>query len=217
MITPAQSSNTILKLIDSTITNIKVIPVLIIDNADHAIDLAKTLVDAGLPILEVTLRTPAALNAIENMASVEGAIVAAGTVLTKQHIDDCKSAGAEFLVSPGYTQTLGQAAADADMPLLPGAATASEMMALSEKGFRFLKFYPAAINGGVAALKAFASPLPQLTFCPTGGVSAGNLEDYLALPNVACAGGSWLVTADDLKNRNWKGIEAKVALLKKNT
>jgi 2-dehydro-3-deoxyphosphogluconate aldolase/(4S)-4-hydroxy-2-oxoglutarate aldolase len=217
MITPAQSSNTILKLVDSAITNAKIIPVLVIDNADHAVDLAKTLVDAGLPILEVTLRTPAALKAMERMASVEGAIVAAGTVLTEQHVNDCKSAGAEFLVSLGSTESLINAATTADMPLLPGAATASEMMHLLEKGFRFLKFYPAIINGGVAALNTFASPLPKITFCPTGGVSSDNMNDYLSLPNVACAGGSWLVTAEDLKNKNWKGIAKKAALLDNNT
>jgi len=213
MITPVQSSNAILKSVKANITGTKVIPVLVIDNADHATELAKVLVDAGLPILEVTLRTPAALNAMEKMAKVEGAIVAAGTVLNEQHVHECKSAGAEFLVSPGCTDHLVQSASEADMPLLPGAATASEMMNLSEKGFHFLKFFPAGINGGVAALRSFASPLPQLTFCPTGGVNTENLRHYLDLDNVSCAGGSWLVTKEDLNTKNWKGIAKKAALL----
>ena len=202
MITPAQSSKTILDLIANT----KVIPVLTIDDVNSAAELAKVLVNAGLPILEVTLRTPAALQAMEKMANVDGAIIAAGTVLNAQHVADCKSAGAECLVSPGYTAGLIAAATNADMPLLPGAATAAEMMFLSEQGFNFLKFFPAGINGGIAALKAFSSPLSQISFCPTGGVSAENLPDYLALSNVVCAGGSWLVTADDLKNKDWKNI-----------
>ncbi|MGH1441408.1 MAG: bifunctional 4-hydroxy-2-oxoglutarate aldolase/2-dehydro-3-deoxy-phosphogluconate aldolase [Cellvibrionaceae bacterium] len=213
MITPAQSSNTILKSVETNITSTRVIPVLVIENAEYAADLAKVLVDSGLPILEVTLRTPAALNAMEAMAKVEGAIVAAGTVLNEQHVHECKSAGAEFLVSPGSTNNLIHSSAEADMPLLPGAATASEMMNLAEQGFHFLKFFPADINGGVAALKSFASPLSQLTFCPTGGVNTENLKDYLSLNNVSCAGGSWLVTKDDLKNKDWKGIAKKAKQL----
>jgi 2-dehydro-3-deoxyphosphogluconate aldolase/(4S)-4-hydroxy-2-oxoglutarate aldolase len=209
MITPAQSSETILSLIANT----KVIPVLTVDNVNSATELAKVLVSAGLPILEVTLRTPAALQAIEKMANVDGAIIAAGTVLNTQHVTDCKSAGAKCLVSPGYTASLIKAATNADMPLLPGAATAAEMMFLLEQGFSFLKFFPAEVNGGIAALKAFSSPLSQISFCPTGGVSAENLLAYLALSNVICVGGSWLVTTEDLKNKNWRNVEKKAKLI----
>ena len=165
-------------------------------------------------MLEVTLRTPNAFEAIESMAKVDGAIVAAGTVIHSEQVSTCKSAGASFLVSPGYTDSLINSTLKEQMPLLPGAATASEMMALAEHGYHFLKFFPASINGGIPALKAYSSPLPQLRFCPTGGISESNVNDYLTLPNVTCVGGSWLVTQDDLDNKDWKNIRAKVKALK---
>jgi 2-dehydro-3-deoxyphosphogluconate aldolase/(4S)-4-hydroxy-2-oxoglutarate aldolase len=183
--------------------------VLVIDDVNIAADLARTLVDAGMPVLEVTLRTPNALQVIEAMAKVDGAIVAAGTVLNEKHISQCNSAGAQFLVSPGHTDALIQCAGTEDMPLLPGAVTASEIMRLSDAGFHLLKFFPAAISGGVNALKAFSAPLPHVQFCPTGGVSEQNMGDYLSLPNVPVVGGSWMVTQQDLHDKNWKMISAK--------
>lgn len=214
MITPAQASEHILQLIDHHLNELKVIPVLIIENEKLATDLAKTLVDAGLPLFEVALRTPTALKVIENMAKVDGAIVAAGTVLTATQAQQCKSAGAEFIVSPGYTESLINASTHNDIPLLPAAATASEMMYLSEIGYRFLKFFPADINGGLAALKAFAAPLAHLSFCPTGGINPDNLKDYLNLANVVCAGGSWLVSQEDLNHKNWRSILQKIEKLR---
>ena len=205
MITSKQSSDFIL---DST-KDTRVIPVLVVDDVSIAADLARTLVDAGMPVLEVTLRTPNALQVIEAMAKVDGAIVAAGTVLNEKHISQCKSAGAQFLVSPGHTDALIQCAGIEDMPLLPGAVTASEIMRLSDAGFHLLKFFPAAISGGVNALKAFSAPLPHVQFCPTGGVSEQNMGDYLSLPNVPVVGGSWMVTQQDLHDKNWKMISAK--------
>lgn len=210
MISAKQASETILNLANG----ISVIPVIVMDDVSKATDLAKTLVDAGLPILEVTLRTPNALRVIEAMANVDGAIVAAGTVLTKSHVLDVKSAGAEFLVSPGYTPALFAAASEADIPLLPGVATASEVMVLAELGFSFLKFFPASINGGVPALKALGSPLPQVSFCPTGGVNTDNMRDYLSLDNVECVGGSWMVTQEDLMVGDWSSIRRKALDLK---
>jgi len=189
MITAKQASESILKQAQ----DVNVIPVIVLDDVTAASDLAKILVDAGMPILEVTLRTPNALKVIEAMAKVDGSILAAGTVMNKANVLDAKSAGAEFLVSPGYTESLYQASSEADMPLLPGVATASEIMQLSEKGFSFLKFFPAGINGGVKALKSLGGPIQDVSFCPTGGVNADNMSDYLALNNVACVGGSWMV------------------------
>jgi len=177
MITAKQASESILKQAQ----DVNVIPVIVLDDVTAASDLAKILVDAGMPILEVTLRTPNALKVIEAMAKVDGSILAAGTVMNKANVLDAKSAGAEFLVSPGYTESLYQASSEADMPLLPGVATASEIMQLSEKGFSFLKFFPAGINGGVKALKSLGGPIQDVSFCPTGGVNADNMSDYLAL------------------------------------
>jgi len=202
MITPKQASEYILQKAQG----VSVIPVIVLDDVAVAADLAKILVEAGMPILEVTLRTPNALKVIEAMAKVDGAILAAGTVLDKANVEDSKSVGAEFLVSPGYTESLSQASSEADMPLLPGVATASEIMSLSEKGFSFLKFFPAGINGGVAALKALGAPIQNVSFCPTGGVNVDNMKDYLALKNVACVGGSWMVNQADVAERNWSKI-----------
>jgi 2-dehydro-3-deoxyphosphogluconate aldolase/(4S)-4-hydroxy-2-oxoglutarate aldolase len=183
-----------------------VIPVLAIDDPDHAVPLGRALVAGGLPVLEVTLRTPAALEALSRMAAqVEGAVVGAGTVLTRAMREQAIAAGARFAVSPGLIpgETPGGPA-----PLLPGVATASELMAGLAAGFTRFKLFPANVVGGPAALKAFASPFPQARFCPTGGVSAANAADYLALANVLCVGGSWVAPADAVRTGDWDRITA---------
>ena len=164
--------------------------------------------DGGLPVLEVTLRTPAALDVISRMARIPGAHVGAGTVLTPDDLHRAQDAGAGFAVSPGATDRLIRAAEDAALPLLPGAVTASEVMRAADHGYRMLKFFPAEAAGGARALKSLASPLPHVSFCPTGGIGAANAPDYLALPNVRCVGGSWVVPDRDLAQGNWDGIRA---------
>ncbi|MBB95892.1 MAG: keto-deoxy-phosphogluconate aldolase [Rhodobacteraceae bacterium] len=185
-----------------------VVPVLVVDDAGSAASLAKALVAGGLPALEVTLRTPAALDAIRAMAGVEGGVVGAGTLVTPEDVRAAKAAGAKFGVSPGATDVLLEACEAEDLPLLPGAATASEAMRLLERGYDVMKFFPAEASGGAPALKAIGGPLPQISFCPTGGVSTGNLNDYLSLPNVLCAGGSWVAPAGLVKSGDWDQIEA---------
>lgn len=185
-----------------------IVPVLVVDDVTHARPLAEALVAGGLPALEVTLRTPAALDVIAAMAEVEGGVVGAGTLVTPDDVKAAKAAGAHFGVSPGATDALIAACAAEDLPLLPGAATASEAMALLEKGFDMLKFFPAEASGGAPALKAIGAPLPQISFCPTGGVSPGNAESYLSLGNVVCAGGSWVAPKDKVIAGDWAGIEA---------
>jgi len=185
-----------------------IVPVLVVDDVTHARPLAEALVAGGLPALEVTLRTPAALDVIAAMAEVEGGVVGAGTLVTPDDVKAAKAAGAHFGVSPGATDALIAACAAEDLPLLPGAATASEAMALLEKGFDMLKFFPAEASGGAPALKAIGAPLPQISFCPTGGVSPGNAESYLSLGNVVCAGGSWVAPKDKVISGDWAGIEA---------
>lgn len=187
---------------------VNVIPVLVVDDAAKAIPLAEALVGGGLHVLEVTLRTPAAPDVIREMATVDGSIVGAGTVLNAADVSAVKAAGADFAVSPGCTPELIRAAADHELPLLPGAATASEVMALMDQGFEMLKFFPAEAAGGIPMLKSLGGPLPAMKFCPTGGVNADNLSDYLALPNVVCAGGSWLAPAELVKNNAWAQISA---------
>ena len=184
-----------------------VVPVLVIDDAARAQGLAQALVTGGLPALEVTLRTPAALEAIAEMAKVEGGVVGAGTLLTPADVEAAKAAGAQFGVSPGATQTLLDACAANDLPLLPGAATATEAMALLERGFSVQKFFPAEANGGAPALKAIGAPIPQVTFCPTGGVSLKNANDYLSLSNTVCVGGSWVAPKDAVAAGDWDRIE----------
>jgi 2-dehydro-3-deoxyphosphogluconate aldolase / (4S)-4-hydroxy-2-oxoglutarate aldolase len=174
-----------------------VIPVVVVDSVEDAVPLAEALVRGGLPAIEVTLRTEAALGAIERIAAeVEGAVVGAGTVTTTAQLADARSAGARFFVSPGATPALLDAFQAADMPFLPGTATASDVVALIERGITHAKLFPAEVVGGVKALKAFAGPFGQMRFCPTGGIDAANAADYLALPNVACVGGSWMVSGD---------------------
>lgn len=174
-----------------------VIPVVTIDDARHAIPLARTLVEAGLPVVEVTLRTPPALDAIAAIArAVPEAIVAAGTVVRAGQIAEVVDAGAKFIVTPGTPPDLADALAGAAIPAMPGCATASEAIALASRGFAIVKFFPAGPSGGPAWLKSIAGPLPELRFCPTGGVDAANAGTYLALNNVVCVGGSWMAPAE---------------------
>jgi 2-dehydro-3-deoxyphosphogluconate aldolase/(4S)-4-hydroxy-2-oxoglutarate aldolase len=184
-----------------------VIPVLVIDDASTAQPLAEALVAGGLPVLEVTLRTPAALAAITEMAKVEGGVVGAGTLLKPADVLAAKAAGARFGVSPGATDTLLQSCEEADMPLLPGAATSSEAMRLLERGYTVQKFFPAEANGGAPALKSIGAPIPQVRFCPTGGVSLKNAPQYLGLSNTLCVGGSWVAPKDLVAAGDWKAIE----------
>ena len=203
MITPLQASVESEKLCRLA----PIIPVLVVDDASVARPLAEALVAGGLPVLEVTLRTDAALDVIREMAQVEGGVVGAGTLLTPSDVQAAVEAGAKFGVSPGATDRLLDACEAADLPLLPGAATASEAMALLERGYTVQKFFPAEANGGAPALKAIGAPIPQVRFCPTGGVSLKNAPDYLGLPNVLCAGGSWVAPKDLVAKGDWKAIE----------
>ncbi|MCO6382214.1 bifunctional 4-hydroxy-2-oxoglutarate aldolase/2-dehydro-3-deoxy-phosphogluconate aldolase [Oceanicola sp. 502str15] len=185
-----------------------VVPVLVVDDAAHAAPLARALVAGGLPALEVTLRTPAALDVIREMAQVEGGVVGAGTLLTPADVKAAVAAGAKFGVSPGATDTILKACEDEGLPLLPGAATASEAMRLLERGYTAMKFFPAEASGGAPALKAIGAPIPQISFCPTGGVSLKNAHDYLGLSNVMCVGGSWVAPKDKVLSGDWDGIES---------
>ncbi len=185
-----------------------VVPVIVVDDLAHALPLARALVTGGLPALEVTLRTPVALDAIRAMAEVPGGVVGAGTLLTPADVKAAKAAGAQFGVSPGATDRLLDACAEHDLPLLPGAATASEIMALLEKGHSVQKFFPAEQAGGAAYLKAIGAPLPQVMFCPTGGIGLKNARDYLALGNILCVGGSWVAPKDALAAGDWARITA---------
>lgn len=169
-----------------------VIPVLTIDRVEDAQPLARALIAGGLPALEITLRTDVAFEVIAAIAEVKGALVGVGTLLTPAQVKDAKTAGAIFGVSPGATSSLIAAAFEFDLPLLPGAATATEAMKLLEQGFTFQKFFPAEAVGGALALSSMVAPLPQITFCPTGGVTPENAKTYLALPNTLCVGGSWI-------------------------
>ena len=184
-----------------------VIPVVTIDDARRSIDLAQTLVDAGLPVVEVTLRTPAALDAIAAIAkAVPDAIIAAGTVISPSQIGEVVDAGAKLIVTPGTPLRLAEALSEAAIPVMPGCATASEAMALAALGFEALKFFPAAASGGAAWLKAIAGPLPHLTFCPTGGVDLASAPTYLALPNVPCVGGTWIAPAKSITDGDFATI-----------
>lgn len=185
-----------------------VVPVLVVHDVSTAAPLAQALVAGGLPTLEVTLRTPAALEVIREMAQVQGGVVGAGTLLTPADVEAAKEAGATFGVSPGATDILLDACEANDLPLLPGTATSSEAMRLLERGYTVQKFFPAEANGGAPALKAIGAPLPQISFCPTGGVSLKNAPDYLKLSNTLCVGGSWVAPGDLVKSGDWAGIEA---------
>ncbi|WP_282091962.1 bifunctional 4-hydroxy-2-oxoglutarate aldolase/2-dehydro-3-deoxy-phosphogluconate aldolase [Epibacterium ulvae] len=183
-----------------------IVPVLVVHDVAHARPLAEALVAGGLPALEVTLRTPAALDVIAEMAKVEGGVVGAGTLVTPDDVTKAIEAGAKFGVSPGATDPLLDACEAQGLPLLPGAATASEAMALLARGYDMLKFFPAEASGGAPALKAIGAPLPQISFCPTGGVSPKNAATYLSLSNVVCAGGSWVAPSDLVKAGDWAAI-----------
>lgn len=183
-----------------------VVPVLVIDDLAQARPLAEALVAGGLPALEVTLRTPVALDAIRAMAEVPGGVVGAGTLLTPADVKAAKAAGATFGVSPGATDRLIAACEDEGLPLLPGAATASEIMALLERGYTVQKFFPAEQAGGAAFLKSIGSPLPQVRFCPTGGISLKIAPDYLALKNILCVGGSWVAPKEAMQRGDWAEI-----------
>jgi 2-dehydro-3-deoxyphosphogluconate aldolase/(4S)-4-hydroxy-2-oxoglutarate aldolase len=192
------------------LTGGRVMPILTIADPAHAGPLAKALAAGGITVCEVTLRTPAALEAIREMRSAApGLITGAGTIRTARDIENAVEAGAQFLVTPGTTRDLAHALAECAVPALPGAATASEVLALVELGFDTLKFFPAEQAGGAPMLKALYPPLPDISFCPTGGVSTENVGAYLALPNVLCAGGSWIAPEAALKAGDWAGIEAR--------
>ncbi len=183
-----------------------VIPVLVIHDVAVARPLAEALVAGGLPALEVTLRTACALDVIREMAQVEGGVVGAGTLLTPADVDAAVKAGAKFGVSPGATDTILQTCEDADLPLLPGAATSSEVMRLMERGYTTQKFFPAEANGGAPALKAIGAPLPQVKFCPTGGITAASAPTYLGLSNTLCVGGSWVAPQNLIDAKDWAAI-----------
>lgn len=182
-----------MKPIEAIMRTAPVIPVLVIDDVAHALPVARALVAGGLRVLEVTLRTPAALDAITAMKSVEGAIVGAGTVTNPDELKSAIDAGAEFIVSPGLTDRLGQAAVDAGIPFLPGTACAADIMRGLDLGLTHFKFFPASTSGGLPALKALAAPFYQARFCPTGGISAATAPEWLAFDRVLCVGGSWVV------------------------
>ncbi len=184
-----------------------VIPVIVVDKVSDAVPLARALVAGGIRMLEVTLRTPAALGAIEAIASeVPQAVAGAGTVRSEADARAAARAGAQFVVSPGYTGAVGRACRDLGLPLLPGVATGSEIMAAMEDGYTQLKFFPAMQAGGLGMLKAFSGPFFDVKFCPTGGITAANAGEFLALPNVVCVGGSWLTPADAVASGDWDRI-----------
>ena len=189
-----------------------VIPVLRIARLADAVPLARALVAGGLPMIEITLRTADALESIRRVAAeVEGVVVGAGTILNARQFDEAADAGSKFIVSPGLTRELVAAAADSPVPLLPGAITPGEIMSAREAGLDFLKFFPAEQAGGASFLKALASPIADVKFCPTGGVTAGNAMDYLSLPNVICVGGSWVAPDEMVRDGKWAEIEALAA------
>jgi len=183
-----------------------VIPVIVIQRLEDAVPLAEALVAGGVKVLEVTLRTPAALQAMEAMARVPGAIVGAGTLRTPQDVANAKNAGCRFGVSPGFTEAIGAACRQHGLPLLPGVSTASEVMQANAAGYDFLKLFPATAVGGVNLLKALSGPFPDVAFCPTGGISLQTAPDFLKLPNVKVCGGSWLTPQDAIDAKDWARI-----------
>ncbi|MDB5560570.1 MAG: keto-deoxy-phosphogluconate aldolase [Enterovirga sp.] len=186
-----------------------VIPVVTVDDPDQAVALARTLAEAGLPVVEITLRTSSALRCIEAVArQVPEAVLAAGTVLRPKQIEDATEAGAKLLVTPGTSPRMAEALAEAALPAMPACATVSEALALFELGFDLLKFFPAGAAGGTAWLRSVSAPIPGLRFCPTGGLDAKSAPDYLACPNVACIGGSWMIPKDALAAGDWARIGA---------
>ena len=203
---PANRSVALRRLLAGT----RVVPVVTLVRIAQAAPLARALVAGGLPVVEVTLRSPAALDAIaEIAAAVPEAVVGAGSLRAPEQIAQARAAGARFGVSPGHTAALLDAAEAGDLAYLPGAATASEAMTLFERGYDLIKLFPAGPLGGPAALRALAAPLPEIEFCPTGGIGPDNLADYLACANVACVGGSWLAPPELLAAEDWAEIEAR--------
>ena len=195
------------QLVDAVFARAPVVPVITIDRLEDALPMCRALADNGLPVLEVTLRTPCALEAIALLArELPQACVGAGTVLSAGDLAAVERAGARFAISPNVTEALYEAGSAAGIPLIPGIATAGELMRGLERGWRRFKFFPAEASGGIAALKGFAGPLPMARFCPTGGIDAAKAPAYLALPNVACVGGSWMLPAGALAARDWTRI-----------
>jgi 2-dehydro-3-deoxyphosphogluconate aldolase/(4S)-4-hydroxy-2-oxoglutarate aldolase len=186
-----------------------VMPVMVIEDAENAVPLARALMAGGIKVLEITLRTEAAMASIKAISEeVEGALVGAGTITTAEQLQAVAEAGAVFAISPGLTPKLLEAANKSSIALIPGISSVSELMKGMEYGLDHFKFFPAAAAGGIPMLKGIAGPMPQITFCPTGGISPSNYNDYLALKNVACVGGSWLVPADAVKNKDWAAVTA---------
>lgn len=198
--------------IKEVMTTSPVMPVMVINQLDQAVPLARALVEGGLKVLEITLRTPVALDAIRRIkAEVPGAIVGAGTIINVQTLHQAIEAGAEFIVSPGVTDSLLDAALASGVPLLPGVITPSEVMRLLDRGITAMKFFPAEAAGGIPMLKSIGGPLPQVTFCPTGGVNPKNAVEYLALSNVACVGGSWMAPSELVDAGDWAEITRRAA------
>ena len=192
--------------LDTLASHGPVIPVIVIQRLEDAVPLAEALVAGGVKVLEVTLRTPVALQAMEAMAKVPGAIVGAGTLRTPQDVVNARNAGCVFVVSPGYTDALASACKAEGLPLLPGVSTASEVMQANAAGFSFLKLFPAVAVGGVNLLKSLAGPFPDVAFCPTGGISLESAPQFLSLPNVKVCGGSWLTPQDAVDAKDWARI-----------
>ncbi|MEV4038227.1 bifunctional 4-hydroxy-2-oxoglutarate aldolase/2-dehydro-3-deoxy-phosphogluconate aldolase [Streptomyces umbrinus] len=205
MVSPLPSSS----LSSSVLELAPVVPVVVVDDVSDAVPLARALVAGGLPAIEVTLRTPVALDAIRAIADgVPEAVVGAGTVISPEQVAQSVAAGARFLVSPGWTDVLLDAMKASGVPFLPGVSTTSEVVALLERGVSDMKFFPAQAAGGTAYLKSLAGPLPQARFCPTGGIGPAVAPEYLALPNVLCVGGSWMLPADAIAGGDWARVEA---------
>jgi 2-dehydro-3-deoxyphosphogluconate aldolase/(4S)-4-hydroxy-2-oxoglutarate aldolase len=191
----------------SLLSRVPVVPVVVVDDPAHAVPVARALVAGGLPVIELTLRTPVALDAIRAIAAeVPEILVGAGTIVSPGQAKEALDAGAQFLVSPGSTLSLLGAMADTGLPFLPGTATVSEVLAVLEAGCTELKFFPAEASGGAAFLKSIAAPVPAARFCPTGGITAATAPSYLALSNVGCVGGSWLTPADALASGDWARV-----------
>ncbi|WP_327356505.1 bifunctional 4-hydroxy-2-oxoglutarate aldolase/2-dehydro-3-deoxy-phosphogluconate aldolase [Streptomyces sp. NBC_01304] len=185
-----------------------VVPVVVVEELSDAVPLARALVAGGLPAIEVTLRTPAALDAIRAIAAeVPDAVVGAGTVISPVNVEESVAAGARFLVSPGWTDQLLDSMKGSGVPFLPGVSTTSEVVALLERGVREMKFFPAEAAGGTAYLKSLGGPLPQARFCPTGGIRLASAPSYLALKNVGCVGGSWMLPGDAIAAKDWARVE----------
>ena len=194
---------------ESLLSLAPVVPVVVLHDLAHAVPVARALVEGGLPVIELTLRTPVALDAIAAIAAeVPDIVVGAGTVVTPRQVAQARDAGAEFLVSPGCTPTLLRELAGCGLPFLPGTATVSEAMTVLEAGLTEMKFFPAEASGGAAYLASIASPLPAARFCPTGGITAATASSYLSLPNVGCVGGSWLTPKDALAEGAWDRVTA---------